>query len=171
MGLKDFRPVEDYLRGYRFFIKRIQECEINLKELERRKETKALDCLKPKVLDDSGVWVNEPTDKVGEAVVMILDVYANRIKEISDKMQELFGQLAKMESVLDASGLSEVEYRFIQCYYFEGREMVSLRMEMGYSERGMRDIKLRALKKIKRQMEQKGIPQQNTSAMLSVKGG
>ena len=82
MNHGDYKQVEDYLQQYRFLNRRIQEYELELMELKRKQENRALDFLRPRVLD--GIWAksNSDADKVGEAVAMVIDEMCIRDRKI-----------------------------------------------------------------------------------------
>ena len=157
MNHGDYKQVEDYLQQYRFLNRRIHEYELELMELKRKQENRALDFLRPRVLD--GIWAksNSDADKVGEAVAMVIDVYAKRMMRISRKIKEIFKQMAQIEAIVDNAGLNDIEYYLIKQRYFEGENMSFIAVDIGYSERGAREIKYRALKKIYQEMVRKHI--------------
>ncbi len=157
MSYEDYKPVEDFLQQYRFLNRRIQEYELELLELKRKQENRALDFLRPRVLDGTWVKANSDADRVGEAVAMVIDVYAKRMMRISRKIKEIFKQLAQIEAIVDNAGLCDIEYCLIKQKFFEGDNMSFIAVDIGYSERGAREVKYRALKKIRQEMVRKNI--------------
>lgn len=76
---------------------------------------------------------------------------------ISRKIKEIFKQMAQIEAIVDNAGLNDIEYYLIKQRYFEGENMSFIAVDIGYSERGAREIKYRALKKIYQEMVRKHI--------------
>jgi hypothetical protein len=139
---------EKLLYEYPGIKRRIRELEQQIDDLEAKKAgvyDKLLGVKPPKDVRVSGGPLYDP---VVDAVVQLVDVYAERIKRIASDLAAAHGKLAKIEDLVNRAGLNEIEERCVRLRYFDGLPAWKVAQAVGYSDSQARAYKSVALKKI-----------------------
>lgn len=132
--------VEKLMREYGGTKQRIKELELQITELEAKKEgiyDKLLSAKPPKADRVQGGPLYDP---VVDAVAKLVDVYAERIRKLSVDLAAAHGKLAQIENLVNEAGLTETELRYVRLRYFEDTAAWKVAQEMGYCDRHCRRL-------------------------------
>lgn len=139
--------VEMLLYEYNHVKKRISELEMQIEELTVKKEAIYDKLLEPRTIKDR-VTGGPFIDPVVDAVVKLVDVYAERIRRVTGDLAAANRKLAQIEALVDQADLSETERRYVQLRYFKRMPAWKVAQEIGYVESTARGYKQNALNKM-----------------------
>ncbi len=142
--------IERRLSEYPRIKQRIRELELQIEELKAKRDSIYDDMLRGVAPEKDRVTGGPLYDPVVQAVTRLVDVYAERIRKVSADLAAAYGKLAQLEDMVNGSGLSETEQRYVRLRYFDGMAAWKVAQKIGYSERGARNIKDAILEKIQK---------------------
>ena len=128
---------ERLLRDHGVVKQRIKALERDIAALQEKKQDiyEALYIKPPDKTRVSGGRVFDAEGRifnpVAEAVIKAVDVYADRIKDLTADINAAMMKLAFIESIVRTSGLDEIEKRFVRLRYFDGLSITAVCMKLG----------------------------------------
>lgn len=140
--------IEKFLCEYSDTKKQIKNLELELEEIESKKNAQYDKLLRVKEFKLDRITGGQDYDPVIEAVSKLVDVYATRENKIADDLKAAMGKLALIEDVVNKAKLSETELRYVRLRYFENMKVWQVAQKIGYSERWSLKYKLSAFEKL-----------------------
>jgi cell division protein ZapA (FtsZ GTPase activity inhibitor) len=140
--------VEIILWDYSNTKRRVRELELQIDELQAKKQGIYDKLLTPKPPRSEHVAGGPDFDPVVEAVAKLVDVYVARIRGVTRQLEEANEKLAKIEALVNTAELTEIELRYVHLRYFDGMPAWKVAQKLSLSESRARDYKVCALEKI-----------------------
>lgn len=140
--------IERFLKEYTYTKRRIHELELDLKEIEAKRNAQYDKLLRVKEIQHDKITGGPNYDPVVEAVSKLVDVYGKRQKRVADDLEAVMSKLSFIEDTVNKAGLSEEELRYVRLRYFMGLKVKEVAKQMVYSERQLCIYKCNAIAKI-----------------------
>lgn len=140
--------VERFLSEYGDAKKRVCELEVQIEELEAKKDAVYDRLLSPTPPRSERVTGGPLYEPIIEAVAQLVDVYVGRIRRVTLELAEANAKLAKIEDLVNQAELTEIELRYVRFRYFDGLPAWKVAQQLGFTESRARDYKTYALRKI-----------------------
>ena len=137
---------EMFLYGYSDAKKRVLELELQIEELEDKRDAIYDKLLTPLLKEH--VQGGPMFDPVVGAVEQLVDVYVERIRRVAGDLREASEKLAVIEALVNQAALTEIERRYVRLRYLDGLPAWRVSQHIGYCDRQGTRIKDRVIEKM-----------------------
>lgn len=139
---------EQYLRKYADLKKRINNCKRDIKEEYEERAYILESHFRIPHMDNVRVQGGKSSDPVYETVERLVDVNDERIRRFRDKLRDLYFEYDQIKDIIEAAGVTDQEWKYIELKYVKNKGVQEIMQEMGYSERNIARLKKRMLYRI-----------------------
>lgn len=146
----------EYLLGYRRAIENEKIIKNRIKYIEDKKQEQREKYLNSNFPKRDKILGGKQKD-LSDVVEKIMDIYDKEIISMVEELEKAYSVARSIFTTVSICNLESVEKDYIALRFFEGKSNSDIRKTIGYSERGMYNIRKKALQKVGDKIEENKI--------------